>query len=216
MARSPRITIPAYPHHIIQRGNNRSATSLPMMATRLFGMSSPSQNQMSIQDLRVLMTNHFHLLVEPAKIGDLDRFMQSAGRRYVRYINETADRSRTLWDGRLKTAPVSRDEYLSACSRYIELNPLRAGLVEHPKDYRWSSYQRCGLGVSDRLLDDDPWYTGLGTTEQERQEEYRQWTDSQVNQANGTKSDRQRNAVAWSEKNLSKTDRRNDLTTISR
>ena len=93
-----------------------------------------------MQDLPyVLMTNHFHLLVEPAEVGDLSRFMQSVGRRYVRYINETYDRSGTLWEGRFKSAAVSRDEYLIACSRYIELNPFRAGLVEHPKDYRWST-----------------------------------------------------------------------------
>jgi REP element-mobilizing transposase RayT len=83
----------------------------------------------------VLMTNHFHLLVEPAEIGDLSRFMQSVGRRYVRHMNQTYERS-ARWEGRFKSAPVSRDEYLVTCGRYIELNPFRAGIVEHPKHYR--------------------------------------------------------------------------------
>ena len=128
------------------------------------------------------MTNHFHLLVEPAEVGDLGRFMQSVGRRYVRYVNKTYERSGTLWEGRFKSATVSRDEYLIACSRYIELNPVRAGLVAHPKDYRWSSYPRRALGMGDRLLDEDPWYARLGTTEKERQEKYRHWIDSQINE----------------------------------
>jgi putative transposase len=185
MARSPRITIPAYPHHIIQRGNNRTATFFADDDYRFF-LECLGRAKVKCRCriyAYVLMTNHFHLLVEPAEIGDLGRLMQSVGRSYVRYINETYDRSGTLWEGRFKSAAVSQDEYLIACSRYIELNPLRAGLVAHPKDYRWSSYQRRGLGVSDRLLDDDPWYTSLGTTEQERQEEYRQWIDSQINQS---------------------------------
>ena len=123
-----------------------------------------------------------HLLVEPAEIGDLGRFMQSVGRRYVRYVNETYRRSGTLWEGRFKSAAVGRDEYLIACSRYIELNPVRAGMVAHPKDYRWSSYQRRALGILDRLLDEDPWYEGLGTTANERQEKYRAWIDSQIDE----------------------------------
>ena len=93
----------------------------------------------------------------------------------------TTDRH-VVWRGRFKSAPVSRDEYLIACSRYIELNPFRAGLVEHAKDYRWSSYLCRGLGIPVRLLDEDPWHTGLGRTEQERQHEYRQWIDCQVDQ----------------------------------
>jgi len=182
MARSPRITIPDYPHHIIQRGNNRAATFFADDDYRFF-LDCLWQAKRKCQCriyAYVLMTNHFHLLVEPAEVGDLGRFMQSVGRRYVRYINETYGRSGTLWEGRFKSAAVSRDEYLIACSRYIELNPVRAGVVAHPKEYRWSSYQRRALGVWDRLLEDDVWYAGLGTIESERQEKYRQWIDAQI------------------------------------
>jgi len=182
MARAPRITIPAYPHHIIQRGNNRQATFFTDGDYNFF-LACLRQAKIKCKCkiyAYVLMTNHFHLLVEPAEAGDLGRFIQSVGRRYVRYVNETYDRSGTLWEGRFKSAAVSRDEYLIACSRYIELNPVRAGLVAHPKDYYWSSYQRRALGLLDRWLDEDPWYTGLGTTEKQRQEKYQQWIDSQI------------------------------------
>jgi len=185
MARSPRITIPAYPHHIIQRGNNRSATFFADEDYRYF-LECLRQAKVKCHCriyAYVLMTNHFHLLVEPAEIGDLGRFMQSVGRRYVRYVNETYRRTGTLWEGRFKSATVGRDEYLIACSRYIELNPVRAGMVAHPKDYRWSSYQRRALGILDRLLDEDPWYEGLGTTANERQEKYRAWIDSQIDES---------------------------------
>jgi putative transposase len=87
------------------------------------------------------MTNHVHLLVEPAQAGDLGRFMQSVGRQYVRYINDTYQRSGTLWEGRWKSAVISRDEYVMMCSRYIALNPVRAGMVRPPGEYRWSSYR---------------------------------------------------------------------------
>jgi len=184
MARSPRITIPEYPHHIIQRGNNRQATFFADDDYR-FILECLRQAKTKCRCriyAYVLMTNHFHLLVEPSKIGDLGRFMQSVGRRYVRYINANYRRSGTLWEGRFKSATVSRDEYLIMCSRYIELNPVRAGMVAHPRDYRWSSYRYRAMGISDRLLDDDPWYAGLGTSSEERREKYRGWIESEVNQ----------------------------------
>lgn len=184
MSRSPRITIPAYPHHIIQRGNNRQAMFFADDDYRFFidCLRQAKSKCCSRIYAYVLMTNHIHLLVEPAEIGDLGRFMQSVGRRYVRYINAKYQRSGTLWEGRFKSAAVSRDEYLIVCSRYIELNPVRAGLVTHPKDYRWSSYQHRAMGRSDNLLDDDPWYTGLGTTAEERRARYGGWIESEINQ----------------------------------
>jgi putative transposase len=166
MARLPRITVPAYPHHIIQRGNNRVATFFAVDDYHFY-LECLGQAKIKCQCriyAYVLMTNHVHLLVEPAEDGDLGRFMQSVGRRYVRYVNETYGCTGTLWEGRFKSAAVSRDEYLIACSRYIEFNPVRAGIVAHPKDYRWSSYHRRVLGSTDRLLDEDPWYKGLRTS----------------------------------------------------
>jgi putative transposase len=126
------------------------------------------------------MTNHVHLLLEPEEDGDLGRFMQSVGRRYVRYVNDTYQRSGTLWEGRYKSAVVSQDEYLIACSRYIELNPVRAGMVTHPADYPWSSYPYRALGRPDDLVDDDPWYRSLGPQAADRQRAYQAWMDGTI------------------------------------
>jgi putative transposase len=128
----------------------------------------------------VLMTNHIHLLVEPEQDGGLGRFMQSVGRRYVRYVNDAYGRTGTLWEGRFKGAMVDRDAYVIMCSRYIELNPVRAGMVRHPRDYRWSSYQGRALGRPDPLLDDDPWYVTLGASPQERAAAYATWLEASV------------------------------------
>ncbi len=182
MARPPRLSLAAYPHHVIQRGNNRQPIFLV-----------PQDYEVCLECLReakrkyqvrlyayVLMTNHVHLLVEPERDGALGSFMQSVGRRYVRYFNDAHWRTGTLWEGRFKSAVVNRDDYLIRCSRYMELNPGRAGMVEHPRDYRWSRYQRRALGHTDELVDDDPWYAGLGRTALARAQVYRDWMEASI------------------------------------
>ena len=121
------------------------------------------------------MVNHVHLLVVPSTKEGLKDMMQSLGRRYVQYVNRTYKRTGTLWEGRFKSSVVSTDEYLLACSRYIELNPVRAKIVKHPKEYHWSSYGCKAEGRPDRLLDEDPMYLDLGKTPQARQAEYKNW-----------------------------------------
>ena len=183
MARPARLSLAAYPHHVIQRGNNRQ----PIFV-------APKDYEVCLECFReakrkyrvrlyayVLMTNHFHLLVEPERDGALGQFMQSVGRRYVRYFNDAYRRTGTLWEGRFKSAVVSRDDYLIRCSRYIELNPVRAGMVGHPRDYQWSSYHRRALGQADDLLDEDPWYASLGSTALERAQVYHDWLEGSVN-----------------------------------
>jgi len=182
MARPPRLSLPSYPHHVIQRGNNRQPIFFTQKDYEVFLECLRKAKRKSRARLYayVLMTNHVHLLVEPEGESDLGRFMQSVGRRYVRYINDTHARTGTLWEGRFKSAVVSRDEYLIVCSRYIELNPVRAGMVVHPRDYGWSSYHRRALGRADDLLDDDPWYASLGNTAKERAQVYHDWMEASV------------------------------------
>lgn len=182
MARGPRLTVPALPHHVIQRGNNRQAIFFEPEDYRVFLdclRVAKHKCRVSLYAY-VLMTNHVHLLLEPTQAGDLGRFMQSVGRRYVRYVNDTYRRSGTLWEGRFKSAVVSRDEYLIVCSRYIELNPVRAGMVAHSADYPWSSYQYRALGQPDGLVDEDPWYASLGPDAVARQRTYRAWIDETI------------------------------------
>jgi putative transposase len=180
MARPPRLSLPSYPHHVIQRGNNRQSIFLAPKDYEVFldCLREAKRKCQARLYAYVLMTNHVHLLVEPKHEGDVGRFMQSVGRRYVRYINDTYERTGTLWEGRFKSAMVSRDEYLIACSRYIELNPVRAGMVHHPREYRWSSYHGRALGRPDSLLDEDPWYTTLGDSSQARAAAYATWFES--------------------------------------
>jgi putative transposase len=121
----------------------------------------------------VLMTNHVHLLVTPGRGDSVPRMMQVLGRRYVRHFNDSYRRSGTLWEGRYRAAPVDSESYFLACSRYIELNPVRARMVARPLDYPWSSYRAHAHGKADPLLADHAIYKGLGRSAAERQISYR-------------------------------------------
>jgi putative transposase len=118
------------------------------------------------------MTNHVHLLVTPERAESLPRAMQSLGRRYVRAITAARRRSGTLWEGRYRAAPIDSEAYFLACCRYIELNPVRARMVAHPADYRWSSYRAHAHGAADALVSDHPLYHALGRGAAERQTAY--------------------------------------------
>ncbi len=98
--------------------------------------------------------------------------MQSLGRRYVRYVTFRHQRTGTLWDGRYRAAPIDSEAHFLACCCYIEFNPVRAGMVAHPRDYRWSSWRAHAAGAADPLVSDHPLYRGLGRSDAERQKEY--------------------------------------------
>ncbi|MDD5291877.1 MAG: transposase [Candidatus Omnitrophica bacterium] len=176
MPRQPRLVISGYPHHIILRGNNRSAIFYNDKDRRFFIECIKESKEKTKSKIYAycLMTNHVHLLIEPSKKEGLGNMMQSLGRKYVQYINRTHKRTGTLWEGRFKSSVVSKDEYLLTCSRYIELNPVRAKIVKHPIDYVWSSFGFKAEGKQDALLDEDPIYESLGKTLEERQENYKE------------------------------------------
>src|SRR6185312_481955 len=166
MARLPRLTVPGYPHHVIQRGNNRqaifaSAADYQMLLellhdnARKFGVALHAY---------VLMTNHFHLLVTPESPDSLPQMMQAVGRRYVRYFNDAQGRSGTLWEGRYRSTLIQTERYLLACMVYIDLNPVRAGLVAEAKDYPWSSHGHYVGLRSDKLVTPHSLYWELGNT----------------------------------------------------
>ncbi len=176
MPREPRLVVAGYPHHVILRGNNRSAIFHNDEDRRFFVACLQEAKKKSKSKIYAycFMTNHLHLLIEPSSEKGLGSMMQSLGRRYVQYINKRYKRTGTLWEGRFKSSVVSRDEYLLACSRYIELNPVRAKMVKYPGDYQWSSYRFKAQGRQDKILDLDPAYLGLGKTPEERQFSYRE------------------------------------------
>jgi len=127
------------------------------------------------------MTNHVHLIVEPIdKAENLPLLMKRVAGRQTRRINKLEGRRGTLWEGRYKSSPVDRDEYLLACCRYVELNPVRAGIVVKPEDFRWSSFrQRAGLSPME-WLDPDPCYIGMGDNDSSRALRYREWVEENI------------------------------------
>ena len=183
MPRKARIVLANCPHHIIQRGHNRAGVfaedgdyhyyleNLSEWKTRL-GCYVYSF---------CLMTNHIHLIVDPGDNPDnLGLLMKRVAGRQTRLVNRLARRTGSLWEGRYKSSPIETDRYLLACSRYVELNPVRARMVASPNQYCWSSY--CAK-VGERMLswlDRDPCYLALGNTDPERQTRYRSWVASDI------------------------------------
>ena len=121
----------------------------------------------------VFMTNHVHLLMTPATTTAIASVMQDVGRRYVRRFNDKYGRTGTLWDGRYRATLVGTQRYLLTCQRYIELNPVRAGLASHPREYRWSSHRVNAYGGRDGLVSAHDCYVALGCTSDERRRAYR-------------------------------------------
>jgi len=175
MPRMPRVVVPGLPLHVIQRGNNRQAIFYTDQDYQRFhtDLRTASERFDCAIHAYVYMTNHVHLLVTPGTRQGVSRMMQSVGRRYVRYINDVYTRSGTLWEGRFKSALIDSDRYLLACSRYIEMNPVRARIADLPQDYRWSSYRHNAMGKTDSMLSPHALYQALGNSPAERQKVYR-------------------------------------------
>tara|TARA_Y100000782_G_scaffold19407_1_gene20355 strand:+ start:16734 stop:17402 length:669 start_codon:yes stop_codon:yes gene_type:complete len=157
------MTVPGIPHHVIQRGNNRQACFYcdEDYLTYLEWLKEYAQEFDCEVHAYVLMTNHVHLLVTPSTITSLSSFMKALSQRYVQYINRTYKRSGSFWEGRYKSSVTSEDHYVLACYRYIELNPVRASMVEHPAEYRWSSYRVNAQGEASDIISPHPTYLAL-------------------------------------------------------
>ncbi len=174
MARLPRLTVPGYAHHIIQRGNNRQAifdsrADYELLLDLL--EENARKHQVAIHAY-VLMSNHFHLLATPETVEGIPQMMQALGRRYVRNFNLRHARSGTLWEGRYRSTLIQAERYLLACMVYIDLNPVRAGMVVDPADYFWSSYQHYVGRRADKLVVPHPLYWELGNTPFARDQAY--------------------------------------------
>ncbi len=175
MARLARVSVPGYPYHVIQRGNNRQPifrSDGDRETMRDLLAENAARFDVAIHAY-VLMDNHFHLLVSPQLQDGLPRMMQAVGRRYVRHFNDTHGRTGTLWEGRYKSALVQSERYLLACMVYLDLNPVRAGMVSVAQDYPWSSHAHSVGLRSDRLITPHALYWGLGNTPFARESRYR-------------------------------------------
>ena len=175
MPRPNRICVPGFPHHVIQRGNNRNVTFYRSddFQEYLRILDEAAKEHGSIVHAYVLMTNHVHLLISPSMSNGLSLTMQTLGRRFVSYVNKLYRRTGTLWEGRFRSSVVSSDSYCLACYRYIDLNPVRAGMVVNPAEYRWSSCRHNALGEPNPLLIPHTSYLELGVTDHARAVQYR-------------------------------------------
>lgn len=176
MARLPRLNLPGIAQHITQRGNNREAcfASDEDCAAYMHHLcEAATKHEVAIHAF-VLMTNHVHILATPSEADGISKLMQGVGRHYVPYFNHAHNRTGTLWEGRYKSCLVANDRYLLECYRYIELNPVKPGMVERAEDYRWSSHKSNALGLPSKILTPHELYLKLGTSQTERLSAYRE------------------------------------------
>jgi putative transposase len=162
------------PHHVIQRGNNRSACFFGDVDRRFYlkCLGESARKRGCEVHAYVLMGNHVHLLVTPYEPGAISATMQDLGRRFVRVMNAVHGRTGTLWEARFRSSIIDTENYFLACQRYIELNPVRAGLVSQPAEYRWSSHLYYAAGQRNRLISEHSVYQRLGATQLERRAAY--------------------------------------------
>ena len=178
MPRRGRVVLAGYPHHVIQRGHNRGVVFISD-EDYLYYLANLKEWKEKL-GCKVyaycLMGNHVHLVIDPCEqASGLSLLMKRVAGKQTRYVNALEKRCGTLWEGRYKSSPIEDDTHLLACCRYIELNPVRAGIVEKSEDYRWSSY-RHKAGFSDGgIVDLHPGYLSMGEAVLERQKNYRRW-----------------------------------------
>ena len=183
MPRTARIVVPNTPHHIVQRGHNKqtvfvSDDDYQYYLDNLFEWKEKLKCKVYAW---CLMTNHLHLIINPGEnSANLGYLMKRLAGKQTRYVNRLENRTGSLWEGRYKSSPIESDTYLLACSRYVELNPVRAMMVTQPENYKWSSYL-AKIGVEkNKHLDMDDCYLGLGDTNTQRQAHYQQWVMSDI------------------------------------
>jgi putative transposase len=175
MPRRPRHCLPNTPLHVVQRGVNRQDCFRDARDFRsyLSALHEVSADYCVAVHAYVLMTNHVHLLVTPQDEAGASNMMQQLGRKYVSYFNKAHERTGTLWEGRFRSSMITSSRYLFACHRYIELNPVRAGIVSSPEQYRWSSFHANGLGCHDELITQHGEIIALAPTLADRRDAYR-------------------------------------------
>ncbi len=164
MPRPRRLNLPGIPQHITQRGNNRQSCFFDdedrLVYLDLLGKAAA--RRCCDVHAYALMTNHVHILATPLEADGVSRLIQDVGREYVLHINRTYRRSGTLWEGRFRSSLVDSARYCLICYRYIELNPVRAGMVDLPGQYRWSSYRCNAMGRKDELITPHEEWSALG------------------------------------------------------
>ncbi|MBJ6137320.1 transposase [Marinobacter litoralis] len=168
------------PQHVIQRGNNRQVCFQDLSDFATYSMYLNRYRQKFEVDIHawVFMSNHTHLLLTPKTDDGLSAFMKSLGQCYAQYYNARHERTGGLWEGRFKSCLVDTEEYFLQCQRYIELNPVKAGMVDYPGNYQWSSYLCHAYGGSARFHSPHPCYLALQPEPDRRLVSYRSFVAS--------------------------------------
>ncbi|MBT8105030.1 MAG: transposase [Woeseiaceae bacterium] len=176
MPRPQRLFVPDIPQHVITRGVDRQPVFYGPADYRLYRelLYEASQEHDCRIHAYVLMTNHVHLLVTPGHARSLALTIQAHGRKYVRRLNLRHGRTGTLWEGRYRACLVQNDLYFLTCQRYVELNPVRAGMVSTPGEYPYSSFAHNAYGSADKLVEPHPCYTSLHSDAAARPRAYRE------------------------------------------
>ncbi len=175
MPRKPRFYLPNIPVHIVQRGRARQPVFFEDADYQAYldWLKDAAERYNVEVHAYVLMTNHIHLLATPSDTEGVTRMMQYLGRYYVPYINRTYGLTGSIWEGRYKANIIQDEAYLLACMRYIELNPVRAKMVDSAANYRWSSFHANGQGQADSLVTSHAVYRGLAKSHGERMQAYK-------------------------------------------
>jgi putative transposase len=174
MPRHPRLVLPSVPLHVIQRGHDRQQCFFVEEDFVFYRQCLQEKAEMVACQVHayVLMSNHVHLLLSVEEVGQLAWMMKGVGQQYAQYFNGRHQVSGALWDGRYKSCLVQTEGYLLTCQRYIELNPVRAGMVRFAGNYRWSSYRCNAEGRHDGLVTPHSVYQRLGRDEGEQRQAY--------------------------------------------
>ena len=182
MPRQARIIPPEGFLHVISRGNNHRKLFLAKKDFKIYYMLLKKLKEEEL--IRIyhycLMSNHVHLLAGVEESSNISRFMKRLGLKYFYHYKKKHNYTGHLWQDRFKSKIIERDEYLIQCGKYIELNPVRAGIVKIAEDYPYSSYLYYGLGIKDKLIDEDPLYADFGSDNINRQLKYRKMIIDEV------------------------------------
>jgi putative transposase len=185
MARRSRYILPGVAAHLVQRGVNRVACFRAEgdYLVYLSQLRELCAKHGCAIHAYCLMTNHVHLLLTPNSAEACTLVMHDLGRRYVPYFNRRHDRTGTLWEGRFRSCIVESASYVLACYRYIELNPVRAGMVDHPAAHPWSSYAaNCGARA-DPSISPHVEFDALSSSNGKRHAAYRGLFDVEMDEA---------------------------------
>ena len=195
MPRTARVAPKEHVYHVLTRGNNRQDVFEDEEDFRKYIdllLRYKEKYHFKLYHY-VMMTNHVHLVIEPSEGGgDLSEIMKGINLAYARHYKRKYNHTGHFWQDRYKSIIISKDEYLLACGSYVELNPIRAKMVEDPKDYRWSSYQAYGYGKRDVLVDEHSIYLQLSEDEGERRKKYRQFVRGMLKEKEAMKGEMDR------------------------